>query len=195
MPWRKNQNKTEHGAEFLIPSPNWHCWPFSSELSSPGFHGNILVLLFFSSSVSMKRTDLYSFSSPDDCFCLFSPYAFSNLPFHSSVSAVAPQTCVRLDLSTTSVTVPLGCPKGAPNQVSKGNLCSKRAPPQQPHHHSQSAQDRSFAVMQLSPPSYPSAEEELRFVNSASLDSVFFSPFPLSPSRPGHCHLVPGLLQ
>lgn len=134
MPWRKNQNKTEHGAEFLIPSPNWHCWPFSSELSSPGFHGNILVLLFFSSSVSMKRTDLYSFSSPDDCFCLFSPYAFSNLPFHSSVSAVAPQTCVRLDLSTTSVTVPLGCPKGAPNQVSKGNLCSKRAPPQQPHH-------------------------------------------------------------
>lgn len=28
-----------------------------------------------------------------------------------------------------------------------------------------------------------------------SLDSVFFSPFPLSPSRPGHCHLVPGSLQ
>lgn len=28
-----------------------------------------------------------------------------------------------------------------------------------------------------------------------SLDSVFFYPFQLSPSRPGHCHLVPGLLQ
>lgn len=60
----EGKTRTEPGARLVIPSPGWLCWPFSPALSSSGFHGNMLFLVFSSFPVSVWRTDLYSFVQP-----------------------------------------------------------------------------------------------------------------------------------
>lgn len=151
---------------FLPPASMATCSSWFSPLSQSPFKGQTCILL----------------SSP--WWLLLSLLSSYFLQFYSSISAAASQACVL----TAFVTVPLGWPKGAPKQVSKMNLlvpqtCSSSFSHTTVH---QSAQDKFCSHPELSP--HPPVLTLKRNWGLStlplSLDSVFFSPVPLSPSEP-----------
>lgn len=177
---------------FVMPPPTWHCWPFSPKLSSLGFHGNTLFLVFSFFSTSMWRTDLYSFVQLLVTASVTSPVThcliYLTAPF--SVSLAASQACVSAQTSWLPLIVRLGWPKGATNWVSPVNLSVLKTCFSSVSHTTihQSAQDRNLVVVR-SPPPHPPIPKQKRnwglWILPSSLASVFFSPFPLSPSASG----------
>lgn len=191
--------KTEHGVRLVIPSPGWPCCPFSPALSSSGFHGNMLFLVFSSLSVSMWRTDLYSFVQPLVTASVSSLLTLASISYFTAASLLLlPKPVSQSGLLDPFVTIPLGRRQDARSHVFRVNFsvlqsCCSSAIHTTIH---QTAQDRTFAVILSSPLLLPS---QCQRHWGLSLLLCLGSPFSSLHShchhpRLGHYQLFPGLL-
>lgn len=169
----EGKTRTEPGARLVIPSPGWLCWPFSPALSSSGFHGNMLFLVFSSLPVSVWRTDLYSFVQPWVTASVSSLLTLASIYCFTAASLLLlPKPVSQSGRLDPFVTIPLGRRKDVPSHVFKVNFsvlqsCSSSANHTTIH---QTAQDRNFAIILSSPLLLLSqCQEALRPVTSASV--------------------------
>lgn len=186
----REETPKQNTVRLVIPSPGWPCCPFSPALSSSGFHGNMLFLVFSSLSVSMWRTDLYSFVQPLVTASVSSLLTLASISYFTAASLLLlPKPVSQSGLLDPFVTILLGRRQDARSHVFRVNFsvlqsCCSSAIHTTVH---QTAQDRIFAVILSSPLLLPSQCQRHWGLSLLSLSwlSVFFSPFPLSPPQAG----------